>query len=87
METLVYRDALNYAPIDVRKGIDLITKEIVSADAPTPKGYEPMPKCKICKNYEPEDDYIGSCLASTHYPKFTAYGDMNAKTCGMYAAP
>ena len=85
METLIYRDALNYAPIDVRKGIDLITKEIVSADAPAPEGYEPMPKCKMCKNYAVEDEFIGSCQASKHTTPFTAYGDMNAKTCEMYA--
>ena len=86
MEKLIYRDALNYAPIDVRKGIDLITKEVVSADTPAPKGYEPMPKCKLCKNYDAEDNFTGSCQASMHNPKFTAYGDMNAMTCQMYAA-
>lgn len=86
MNTLLYRDALDFAPIDVRKGIDLLTKEIVSADAPAPKGYAPMPKCRLCKHYKAEDEFTGICEASMNEPRFMAYADMCAKTCKMFEA-
>lgn len=84
MQGLLYRDALNYAPIDVRKGIDLVTRKIVSADAKAPEGYAPMPKCRMCRHYIREDDFTGVCNASMHKPKFMAYADMCAKTCEMF---
>ena len=86
MEQFTYRNAHDYAPIDVRKGIDLITKKIVSADAPAPEGYKPLPKCRICKNYQPDDEFTGVCNASSHEPKFIAYADMSAVTCDMFKA-
>ena len=86
MKNIEYRDALNYAPIDVRKGIDLITKKIVSADAPAPDGYEPMPKCGLCRHYSPDDKFTGVCEVSMSTPKFMAYSDMCAKTCSMFEA-
>jgi hypothetical protein len=86
MEQITYRNARDYAPIDVRKGIDLITKKIVSADALAPKGYKPLSKCRICKNYQPDDEFTGVCNASAHEPKFMAYADMCAVTCEKFVA-
>jgi len=84
MKELAYRDALNYAPIDVIKGMDLVTKEIVGADDKAPAGYEAMPKCKFCKNYTADDETTGVCEASMNKPKFMAYGDMSAGKCEMF---
>ena len=86
MANLVYRDTRNYAPIDVTKGIDLTTGETVMADAEAPKGAEAMPKCKLCKNFKSTEEYLGTCEASMNNPKFVAYPDMVAVTCGMYKA-
>lgn len=84
MTKLAYRDTRNYAPIDVIKGIDLLTKKIVLGDTDAPQGYELMPKCKFCKNFSETEDYLGICESSMNSPKFMAYGDMNAITCGMF---
>ena len=84
MEKLTYRDTRNFSPIDVTKGIDLITKEIVMADAEAPEGYEVMPKCKFCKNYKETEKFLGICEESMNEPKFIAYGDMAATTCKMF---
>ncbi len=84
MEKLTYRDTRNYAPIDVTKGIDHLTGEIVMADAEAPEGYEVMPKCKNCANFKVDGEQMGICEASMNDPKFFAYPDMVATTCGMY---
>lgn len=84
MEKLLFRDTRNYAPIDVRKGIDYLTGEIVAADVEAPKGYEVMPKCKNCANFKEDGEQMGICEASMGNPKFFAYPDMVAVTCDMY---
>ena len=84
MEKIAYRDTRNYAPIDVTKGMDLLTKKIVMADADAPEGYEPIPKCKLCKKFTETDTFMGTCEASMNEPKFIAYPDMVATTCEMY---
>lgn len=86
MEKLTYKDTRNFAPIDVTKGVDLITKKIVMADAPAPEGAEVMPKCKFCKNFKEADAFMGTCEASRNTPGFFAYPDMMAVTCEMYEA-
>lgn len=86
MEKLTYRDCRNYAPVDVTKGIDLLTKEIVLADDEAPAGYEPVAKCKNCKSFKETDAYMGVCEASMCDPKFFAYPDMIATTCNMFKA-
>jgi len=86
MEKLAYKDTRNFAPIDVTKGMDLISKQVVMADAQAPEGTEIMPKCKFCKNFKETDSFMGICQASMNEPKFIAYPDMVAITCGMYEA-
>ena len=86
-EKILYRDVLNYSPIDVIKGIDLMTKEIVMADDPAPAGYKIKPKCKFCNNFLADDKNIslGTCKASKI--NFMAYPDMIAITCKDYDGP
>lgn len=81
---ILYKDAMDYSPIDVIKGVDLITKEIVMADDPAPAGYKIKPKCKFCKNFLVDDKkvYLGTCRASR--TGFMAYPDMTATTCKDY---
>ncbi|MCX6112857.1 MAG: 4-hydroxyphenylacetate decarboxylase small subunit [Proteobacteria bacterium] len=83
-EKLLYRDTLNFTPIDVIKGVDLITKKIVMANDPAPEGYEVKPKCKFCKNFlhNSDDEYMGTCKVSKN--NFMAYSDMTATTCKEY---
>lgn len=84
MKTLTYKDTRNYAPIDVTKGMDLITKQIVMADAAAPNDAQIMPKCKFCKNFKETDAFMGTCKAAMNEPDFFAYPDMVAVTCEMY---
>jgi hypothetical protein len=84
MANLLYRDTRNYTPIDVTKGIDQLTGEIVSADKEAPANYEPMPKCGNCRNFKAGGEQMGICDASKSEPKFFAYPDMVAVTCEMY---
>jgi 4-hydroxyphenylacetate decarboxylase small subunit len=84
MANLLYRDTRNYTPIDVTKGIDQVTGEIVLADKEAPLGYEPMPKCKYCRSFKADGEQMGICEASKSEPKFFAYPDMAAVTCEMY---
>lgn len=84
MEKLLYRDTRNYVPIDVTKGIDHLTGEIVMADVEAPEGYEAMPKCKNCANFKADGEQMGICEASMNDPKFFTYPDMVVTTCGMF---
>jgi 4-hydroxyphenylacetate decarboxylase small subunit len=80
---LTYRDTRDYVPIDVIKGIDLRSHEVVMADDPAPAEAEAMPKCRLCKHYTPgEDETLGTCEGSPD--RFFAYADMVAVTCAMF---
>ncbi len=83
---LQYRDTVEYVPVDVDKGLDRLTGEMVKADADAPEGYTRIAKCKFCKNYTETDTNIGICEASQQTPKFMAYGDMTTITCGKFKA-
>ncbi len=75
-----YRDTWAYSPVDVVKGIDLITQQIVAADDLAPSHYPVRPKCQNCRNF----DAAGICLADAGRPM--AYADMMATTCEDYGA-
>jgi 4-hydroxyphenylacetate decarboxylase small subunit len=82
-----HRDCRNYAPVDVTKGICHRTKELVPADAPQCAEFLLMPKCGNCSKFLPSSTpELGACAASTQDPKFFAYPDMVAVTCGHYGA-
>lgn len=82
MDTLTYRDTRDYVAIDVDKGIDHRTGQMVHADAVAPEGYEVLPKCKHCKYYKTSDETTGHCTADEQ--NFIAYADMAAITCRDY---
>lgn len=84
MEKLAYKDTRNYAPIDVTKGVDLVTRQIVMADAAAPDDAQIMPKCKFCKHFKETDAFMGTCGAAKNEHGFFAYPDMVAVTCEMY---
>ena len=81
---LEYRDTREFVPVDVDKGLDRLTGELVQADSTAPKGYTLLPKCKFCKNYTETEKHIGVCKASTQENSFMAYGDMSAVCCDMF---
>ena len=91
MTELAYKDTRNYAPLDATKGIDIATGVEVMADDPAPAGSEAMPKCRNCVNYEPTDEFLGTCKADVlqtekdqrRYTaeRFFAYAEMDGLTC------
>ncbi|WP_462326514.1 4-hydroxyphenylacetate decarboxylase small subunit [Desulfobaculum sp.] len=83
---LEYRDTREFVPVDVDKGLDRLTGEMVKGDTAAPEGYTMLPKCKFCANYEGTDTFDGVCQASQQEPRFMAYGDMTAVTCEMFKA-
>jgi 4-hydroxyphenylacetate decarboxylase small subunit len=82
MDKLTYRDTRDYVAIDVDKGIDHRTGQLVHADAVAPEGYAVLPKCKHCKHYLQDEGAVGNCMADEQ--EFIAYGDMAAITCRDY---
>ena len=85
---LNHRDCLNFAPVDVTKGICHRSKELVQADLEACSACLAMPKCKNCKAFVAAADLaeLGVCGRSTQDPKFFAYPDMAAVTCREYQA-
>jgi 4-hydroxyphenylacetate decarboxylase small subunit len=83
-----HRDCRNFAPIDVSKGICHVSKDIVLADTEQCASFNRTPKCNNCKRFDRTTGELemGTCLASTHDPKYFAYPDMVAVTCGEYQA-
>ncbi len=83
MEEKLYRNSLNYVPIDVAKGIDRITGKRVNADEIDPN-YERMPKCMHCENFTKNEEKIGLGMCNVGKKPFIAYPDMAAITCEWY---
>lgn len=83
--SLEYRDTVEFVPVDVDKGLDRLTGEMVQADSAAPEGYTQVAKCKFCSNYTASDENMGICEASQQTPKFFAYGDMYSVTCESYS--
>lgn len=81
-----HRDCRQFAPVDVAQGICHVYKSIVPADSEGCPKFVRMPKCKHCRNFETNAARaeLGNCAASPHQPKFVAYPDMVAITCGNY---
>ena len=85
---LNHRDCRNFAPVDVTKGICHRTKDLVLADGEQCQDFSLLSKCRNCKEFDCSDGAVemGTCRISTHEPKFFAYPDMVATTCGHYKA-
>ncbi len=83
MEAQIYRNSLNYVPIDVAKGIDRRTGKRVGADDVDPN-YERMPKCMHCENFSANKEKIGLGMCYMGKKSFIAYPDMSAVNCEWY---
>jgi hypothetical protein len=81
----IYRNSVNYIPIDVAKGIDRITGARVNADEIDPR-YERLPKCTYCDNFTLNSEKIGLGWCSAEVPQSLAYPDMVAVTCENYGS-
>lgn len=79
--SLVYRETIEYVPVDADKGLDRLTGQWVKADAAAPAGYTQLPRCAQCANYTAGENMMGTCEASKNTPKFFAYADMICTTC------
>ena len=82
MEERIYKNSLNYIPIDVAKGIDRRTGKRVNADDVDPN-YERLPKCMHCVNFTLNQEKIGLGICRMG-KEFIAYPDMAAVTCTGY---
>jgi len=69
-------DCKYYLATDVFKGICKKTKDKINADEPACDNFEKASKCKYCKYFSMNDEYLGMCKE-----KATAYPDMKAETC------
>ena len=69
-------DCKYYLSTDVFKGICKRTKEDINADETACDNFDKAAKCKHCKNFSTNEEYLGKCMDKT-----IAYPDMNAQTC------
>ncbi len=73
-------DCKYYLATDVFKGICKRTKESILADDPHCEDFEKAPKCKHCKHFTTDDEFMGLCMNET-----PAYPDMQAGTCKTFS--
>ena len=73
------KDCRYYLPVDVFKGICKIEKTNIGPDDLSCIQFERLPKCKFCRKYKAEKEFLGSCLGET-----IAYPDMNASKCAGF---
>jgi 4-hydroxyphenylacetate decarboxylase small subunit len=80
------RDCLDFAPIDVVKGMCHVSKTIKLGDDEQCSGFTQMPKCKHCTQFTADSTIVemGVCQASTTDPKFFAFPDMVSVTCEWF---
>lgn len=83
MEEKLYRNSLNFVPVDVAKGIDRTTGKRVNADDIDPN-YERMPKCMHCNNFTLNEEKIGLGICTMMGEEHLAYPDMVTITCNDY---
>lgn len=76
-----HRDCINFAPIDVAKGVCHLSGVLTASDERTCLSYKSLPKCENCLNYKElsVEDGTGECTAER--TNFMAYKDMTAVTC------
>lgn len=74
-----HTDCSEYLPTDVFKGFCTRKKSRVMADDKACEDFQQAKKCKLCKNYDPTEEYLGLCMGKT-----IAYPEMLAKTCEWF---
>lgn len=84
MSEKIHRNCVNYAPLDVIKGICHLSKETVSSDQESCSHFTDLAKCGLCRNFCADGAHTGTCSASAQ--KFMAYTDMTAVTCQYFEA-
>lgn len=77
---VLYRDTLNYAPVDAVKGIDLLMKKVVLGDDIAPQGYKLRPMCKFCSYFEAKENHLGQCQKGA----CETYSELWAQSCEDY---
>jgi len=73
------KDCRFYLPVDVFKGICKIDKSNIGPDSLSCKTFERIPKCKFCRKYKSEKEFLGNCMGET-----LTYPDMNATRCAGF---
>ncbi len=79
MDTLSCKDCRYYLPVDVFRGMCKLSKDAIGPDSPLCAKVEKIAKCKFCKNYSSEKDFLGKCMGTT-----LAYPDMIGSKCADF---
>ena len=79
MEPRNHQDCENYTTIDVFKGLCRRDKKMIMADKVVWDNFVPVKKCKFCKQYTTEKEFLGMCKG-----KIMVYPDLLAKTCDNF---
>lgn len=84
MSDFLHHDCMNYANIDVAKGMCLLSGQPVSFDGKSCPGFELKPKCKHCLSYTSlGEDGAGTCTGLEDGEFWTA-GERTTTTCEGY---
>jgi hypothetical protein len=73
------KDCRYYLPVDVFRGMCKRDKTSIGPDHEICAKFDRLPKCKFCRKYKAEKEFLGSCLGNT-----VAYPDMNASKCAGF---
>ncbi|WZL73278.1 4-hydroxyphenylacetate decarboxylase small subunit [Clostridiaceae bacterium 35-E11] len=82
-KVLKHSDCVNFAPVDVAKGICRVSNNSVFTDTDICPNYEAIKKCSNCAHFvNPSQENIGTCLGLEK--EAWAYGELTAITCEGY---
>jgi 4-hydroxyphenylacetate decarboxylase small subunit len=73
------KDCRLYLPVDVFRGLCKLEKKEILPDDESCSRFDAVPKCKYCRNYKPDKDYLGTCMGTT-----IAYPDLIAAKCADF---
>lgn len=78
-----HNDCLNFASIDVAKGICRKTNSIIFIDSEVCGNFKEVPKCKNCSKFKnPNADNMGTCTGLKK--EYWTYGELMGVTCEGY---
>lgn len=80
MKKNIHLDCANYISVDAFKGLCQFDKSERFADDQACGRFESASKCKYCKCFTSEDEFLGLCK-NTH----RTFPDLSAKTCEDFA--